>query len=92
MDSMASMMSMATMALAGGSSGSLPKIPLPVGKPVTPGVAAQPTFVPPGRVEKTPDAPKPKEELPTSTGVKVSDDEGKLSLDELVKKVGLVGG
>eukprot|EP00435_Cladocopium_sp_Y103_P076031 s50_g73.t1 len=93
MDSMASMMNMATMALAAGNSQSLPKIPLPlpVGKAPTLAAAspASSPFVPPGRVMKeTNNTTGSKEELPTSTTVKVTDDEGKLSLDEMVKKVG----
>lgn len=90
MDSMASMMSMATMALAAGNPQS-PKIPLPVGKAPTMAAAspAMSPFVPPGRVIKeTNNTTGSKEELPTSTTVKVTDDEGKLSLDEMVKKVG----
>lgn len=90
MDSMASMMSMATMALAAGNPQS-PTIPLPVGKAPTMAAAspAMSPFVPPGRVIKeTNTTTGSKEELPTSTTVKVTDDEGKLSLDEMVKKVG----
>ena len=93
MDSMASMMNMATMALAAGNS-NLPKIPmpLPVGKaPAKPTVLASPAgFVPPGRVDRRPEETEPvsKDGLPTSTTVKVTDDEGKLSLDEMVKRVG----
>ena len=93
MDSMASMMNMATVALAAGSPQSLPKIPLPVPVGKAPTLAAASPavspFVPPGRVMKeTNNTPRSKEELPTSTTVKVTDDEGKLSLDEMVKKVG----
>lgn len=89
MDSMASMMNMAAMALAAGNSDA-PKIPmpLPVGKAAPKSPSA---FVPPGRVVKEKDTPEPqKEELPTSTDVKVSDLEGdrQLSLDEMVKRVG----
>ena len=92
MDSMASMMSMATMALAAGNPQS-PKIPLPLPVGKAPTLAAAPAavspFVPPGRVIKeTNHTTGSKEELPTSTTVKVTDDEGKLSLDEMVKKVG----